>query len=82
MLDALLRFHDVPQNIVDSGQVARPFGFQPGEHSRFKAHAHGHLRPDVAQPDHLSQLLICQAGNVLKVDVRVVPCRLLRGMAP
>ena len=67
--DALLSFHDVPQNIVYPGKVAFALRFKPGEHSRFETHAHGHFRPDVAQSHHLSQLLIGQMGNVFEVDV-------------
>src|SRR5207247_10428597 len=78
--DALLGFHDVPQNIVDPGEVAFPLRFQPGEHAWFEAHAHRHLRPDISQWHHLSQLLIGQARNVVKVDIRIISGGLLRRM--
>ena len=80
--DALLGFHNIPQDIVNSGQVAFAFRFQPGEHSRFETHAHGHLRPNVTQSHHLSQLLIRQMGNIFEVDIRIVACCLPGGVAP
>jgi hypothetical protein len=87
MRDSLLSFHNVPQNIVDSGKVAFALRLQPGEHARFEAHAHGtfgrisHNRTICANCSS-DTLLIGQMGNVVEVDAGIVPCRLLRGSAP
>ena len=63
--DPLFGFHNVPQNIVDAGQVTLTLRSQPREYAWVEPHTDRNLRPNVAQPNHLRQLLVRQPGNVV-----------------